>query len=294
MNRHRDDDPARDVLDTAARLAGIESADATLIRDGSNTLYQLAERLVARISPPGTGERATREVAISRWLSTQGISVVQTAPDIRQDIVIDDRPVTWWVTLPSHRAATPAELARVLCAFHALAPPADLVLPNYDPFAGFGDSINTSLILGGSERQWLTRRVHQLRAQYQEPTSPKLLHGDAWQDNVAVTESGEAILLDLEHVSLGRQHWDLVLIAADYTDFARITVDEYRSFVDEYGGFDITRYGDYRTLADIAELRWTCFALRKAATNPRAVREIRHRIACLQGQYPKPWTWNAL
>jgi thiamine kinase-like enzyme len=178
--------------------------------------------------------------------------------------------------------------------FHALSPPADLALPAYDPFAGLDHSIDASPVINDSERQWLTRHVHRLRAQYRETTSRKVLHGDAWQGNVAVTASGEAILLDLEHVSLGRQHWDLVQIAADYTDFARITEHEYRSFVDEYGGFDVTRHGDYRTLADIAELRWTCFAIRKAATNTQAVREAHHRIACLQAHHPRPWTWNAL
>jgi aminoglycoside phosphotransferase (APT) family kinase protein len=121
-----------------------------------------------------------------------------------------------------------------------------------------------------------------------------VLHGDAWQGNVAVAESGETILLDLENVSVGRQHWDLVQVAADHTDFARITDDEYLSFVESYDGFDVTQLADYRTLADIAELRWTCFALMRAATSSNAAHEARHRIACLRGEYPRPWTWNAL
>ncbi|GAB3397898.1 hypothetical protein GCM10027360_93960 [Amycolatopsis echigonensis] len=39
---------------------------------------------------------------------------------------------------------------------------------------------------------------------------------------------GDPILLDLDHVSLGHPPWDLAPLAADYTDFARITDADYR------------------------------------------------------------------
>ncbi|GAB3462662.1 phosphotransferase [Actinophytocola sediminis] len=283
------------VLLAATSQAGIEAAGAALIRDGSNLLYRLPHGVVARIGQPGLIDRAAREVALSRWLFAEGIPVVETAPDVPQHLVIGNRPVTWWVNLPDHRAATPAELAQVLRNFHALSPPGNVILPSHDPFAGFDDCVQEKAgILDEAERLWLVRRIDQLRARYRPPGEAKLLHGDAWQGNIAVTETGRAILLDLENVSLGWQVWDLVLIAADYTDFARISDHEYRSFVDGYGGFDITHHRDYRTLADIAELRWTCFALRKAATSATAAREVHHRIACLRGRHPRPWTWNAL
>ncbi|MDS1272333.1 hypothetical protein RIF23_18765 [Lipingzhangella sp. LS1_29] len=49
----------------------------------------------------------------------------------------------------------------------------------------------------------------------------------------------------------------------------------------------------YRTLAEIQELRWVCFTLSKAATRPGAADEARHRIRCLRGGVPRPWTWAA-
>ncbi len=293
MNDHTKD-PARDLLDAAACQADIDSTGATLIRDGSNTIYQLANGVVARIGQPGTSARAAREVAVSHWISTHGIPVVRTVSVVPQDIVINNCPITWWVSLPSHRAATPAELATVLRAFHSLPTPTGLLLPAHDPFAGFDGCTEAGSFLAKSERLWLEQRIEKLRVEYRESINPKVLHGDAWQGNVAVTESGEAILLDLENVSIGRQHWDLIPVAADFTDFARITDDEYRSFVNAYGGFDVTDMSDYRSLADIVELRWTCFAIKKAAVSNKAAHEARHRIACLRGEHPRPWTWNAL
>jgi len=294
MNRQHANSPARKILHVAARQAGIDAINATLVRDGSNTIYDLGNGVVARIGQPGAGDRARHELAVSHWLSGQGIPVVSPAPDVPQDVVIDNRPVTWWISLPSHRAATPAELARVLRSFHSLPKPDNLTLPAHDPFAGFDGCLEADSALTNAERLWLNRRIDQLRTEYHETGTPKVLHGDAWQDNVAVTESGETILLDLEHVSLGRQDWDLVLVAADYTDFARVTDDEYRSFVESYGGLDVTRLSDYRILADIVECRWTCFALKRAISSPQAAREARHRIACLRGEHPRPWTWHAL
>ncbi|WP_329405767.1 hypothetical protein OG563_28790 [Nocardia vinacea] len=41
----------------------------------------------------------------------------------------------------------------------------------------------------------------------------------------------------------------------DYTDFARIPVADYLSFVNAYGGQDITDWSGFRLFADIQELR---------------------------------------
>jgi hypothetical protein len=111
---------------------------------------------------------------------------------------------------------------------------------------------------------------------------------------VAVPDDGGAILLDLEHVALGPHEWDLIAVAVDQTDFRRIGVAEYRSFVDAYGGYDVTTWPGYRTLADTLELRWVCFALGKASRDKAAADEARHRIACLRQEIPRPWTWTAL
>ncbi|WIV52898.1 phosphotransferase family protein [Amycolatopsis nalaikhensis] len=287
---------AEDVLVEAARTAGVDPGGAELIRDGSNVMYRLRSGVVARIGRPGTQEVAEREVLVSRWLSQSGLSVVQAVDDLSQGVVVGDRPVTWWRLLPAHRAASPAELGAILRVFHELPAPTEPKLPMYDPFAHLDQRIVEARSVGGDDRDWLLSHVANLRRRYSDLSCGRrfVIHGDAWQGNVAVPDSGPPIVLDLEMVSLGRREWDLIQLAVDYTDFARITSEEYESFVNAYGGYDVTAADGYRTFADIQELRWVCFALSKASARPDAEEQARHRIACIRGEVPRPWSWAAM
>lgn len=87
--------------------------------------------------------------------------------------------------------------------------------------------------------------------------------------------------------------WDLIPVAVDYMDFARLSSADYYDFVAAYGGHDVTSTSAFRVLADIQELRWVVFVLGKAADSVDAARETRHRVACLRGEVPRPWTWTA-
>jgi aminoglycoside phosphotransferase (APT) family kinase protein len=137
--------------------------------------------------------------------------------------------------------------------------------------------------------------LQELEERYAALPAPErscVVHGDAWQGNIAVFEQ-QAVLLDLDHVSIGRPEWDLISLAVDRTDFERITAQEYREFVDAYGGFDVTVWPGFRTLADIQELRWAAFALAKAGSDLTARTEAQHRLTCLRGDVARPWTWSA-
>jgi len=287
---------AHDTLSAAARIAGLSSVGAEFIRDGTNVMYRLQGGVVARIGRDGAAATATKEVAVSRWLTAVGIPVVKPLEAVPQPVIVDNRPVTWWKLLPDHRPANPAELGKVLRMVHGLAIPSGLELPTYDPFEGLDQRIRDTHGLDRVDRTWLSAHVEFLRSRHENQTQgvPRtVIHGDAWQGNVAVPESGEPILLDLEKVAIGHPDIDLVNIAVDYTDFARLTDEDYRSFVDAYGGYDVTTTSTYRTLADIQELRWVSFVLGKSATSSDAARETRHRIACLRGDQPRPWSWTA-
>lgn len=285
-----------DLLVTAADIAGLDARGATLIREGSNVIYQLPGGIVARIGPETTGDNAARQVTISRWLADAGLAVVRALDDVPQPTIVGRRPVTWWEQLPEHRPARAAELGAVLQALHALDPPTIPQLPRFDPFTGLDGRIGAARHLDIDDRAWLTRRVAVLRdrlgdLRVDEPD--RVVHGDAWQGNVAVHDTGIAVLLDLEHVSLGHPDWDLIPVAVDYADFARLTSRDYHEFVAAYGGYDVTATPGFRVFADIQQLRWVVFVLGKAATSDRAAHETRHRIACLRGEVPRPWTWTA-
>jgi hypothetical protein len=285
-----------DVLLAAARSAGVDAAGAEMIRDGSHVMYRLPGDVVARIGRPGTEDTAAREVRVSEWLTASGLPVTQVRTDLPQEIVVGGRPVTWWRLLPKHRAASPAELGAVLGALHELPVPDSLGLSVADPFADLDQRIGDTSGLDADDRVWLAEHLGDLRERYGQLTldEPRhVIHGDAWQGNVAVPASGPPILLDLEHVAIGHPDWDLIPLAVDYTDFARLSEEDYRSFVRAYGGHDVTTTPGFRVLAEIQELRWVCFVISKAETSQDANREARHRIACLRGDVPRPWSWSA-
>ena len=287
---------ADDVLATAAQLAGVDATNAAVIRDGSNVMYRLPDGIVARIGPEHTHNNAMRQVEVARWLSGAGLAVVRALDDVPQPTMVGTRPVTWWEQLPEHRPATTAELGAVLRSLHALSPPTHPDLPRFDPFAGLDERIAAAQYVPEGDRNWLARRVQHLREQLDNlrlDQAPGVVHGDAWQGNVAVPETGAPVLLDLEHVSRGHPDWDLIPVAVDYADFARLTSSDYYDFVAAYGGHDVTTTSAFRDLADIQELRWVVFVLGKAASSSRAANETRHRIACLRGEIPRPWTWTA-
>lgn len=284
------------LLQIAAQIAGVDTDGATIIRDGSHAMYRLPHGVVARIGRPGTLETAEREVELSDWLASCGITVTQTIGRLPQAVVVDNRPVTWWRLLPDHRAATPAELGSVLRALHGLPVPQQPRLPAADPFAGMEQRLAEPADISTADRAWLGEHLSALRDRYQElrfDTEKHVIHGDAWQGNVAVSATGTLILLDLEHVAVGPADWDLIPMAVDYTDFARLDRDDYRSFVEAYGGHDVTASSNFRTLADIQELRWVCFVISKSRSSVRAKSEVGHRIACLRGEIPRPWSWTA-
>ncbi|WP_433521560.1 phosphotransferase enzyme family protein [Nocardia pseudovaccinii] len=280
----------------AARRAGLAWDEPEVIREGSHAIYRVGD-VVARIGRPGSLGDAERELRVSQWLNSSGIPTVETVSELPQPIVVDDRPVTWWRLIPDHRPATPAELGAMLRALHSLTPPADFELPSYDPFGDLRERLAKAGTVDDDDRRWLVTRYDELRQQYdklQDPLRLAVIHGDAWQGNVVVPPSGTPIVLDLDKVSVGRPEWDLIQLAVDYTDFARILGADYLSLVNAYGGHDITDWSDFRLFADIQELRWVGFALERAAASEGAAQQAKHRIACVRGQIPKPWVWKAL
>lgn len=285
-----------EVLAKAARKAGLELHQPEAIREGSHAIFRVGD-IVARIGKPSSLNDAERELRVSRWLNGSGIPTVEATSELPQPIVVDDRPVTWWRLIPDHRPATPAELGATLRALHSLTPPAIPALPRYDPFSGLRERLVAAGTVDNDDRTWLLTRHDELRKRYDKLLDPlplTVIHGDAWQGNLVVPPSGIPTVLDLDKVSLGRPEWDLIQLAVDYTDFTRIPDADYLSFVDAYGGYDVTTRPDFRVFADIQELRWVGFAVKRASASKTAARQANHRIACLRGAVPRPWQWEAL
>jgi aminoglycoside phosphotransferase (APT) family kinase protein len=285
------------VVVEAAQQAGLGARAVELMRDGSHAVFRLSGGVIARVGPPDGSTLAGRAVLVARWLEGAGVAAVQPLSGVPQPTIVWDRPVTWWHELPPHRPASPAELGAVLRRLHGLSVPVAPALAELDPFVQFTPRIEDAGWLAADDRDWLVRNIERLRDQWSHlpPGRPEcVVHGDAWQGNVAVPDGGEPIVLDLDRFAVGPPEWDLVAVAADHVDFGRVPAAEYRGFVAAYGGYDVLDWPGFRTAADIVELRWLCFALELAARDDRVRPEARHRLACLRGRVPRPWTWTAL
>lgn len=285
-----------EALQRAASQAGLDAAGARLLRNGTNAIYLLPNTgVVARVGRSGTAENAARQVQIASWLSANGIEANLPINGLELAIVAG-RPVSWWTPIPTHRHATPAELGTVLRRLHSLPAPTTIDLPTLDMVGHVTERIASARALSISDRDWLQDRLARLdtdQAATEVLHSRHLVHGDAWQGNLVVPDGGSPILLDFDNVSIGHPAWDLIPLAVDHEDFARISSGDYAAFVAAYGGYDVRLSPWFRTLADLQELRWTAFVADKAADNPDAAGEVSHRLACLRGEIPRPWKWAA-
>jgi hypothetical protein len=280
----------------AAQHAGLGVGSVELLRDGSHVVFRLGDGIVGRIGERRSLARAEYAVEVARWLRSEGVATVEPLTGVSQPSTVRGRPVTWWRALPPHRPASPAELATMLVALHGLPVPAMPVLRPLDPFVDLDQRIGNAGWIPADDKAWLLADLARLRNEWasRAPGLPAaVIHGDAWQGNVVVPDAGDPILLDLDRVGVGPRDWDLVAVAVDRVDFARISDRDYASFVAAYGGYDVVDSPAFRTLADVAELRWVCFVAEKGSRDDAAADEARHRIACVRGLAPRPWSWTA-
>ena len=220
-----------EVLQQAASHAGLDAADACLLRNGTNAVFLLPHaNVVARLGRSGTADNAARQVEIASWLSANGINA--NLPIEGLDLVtVGGRPVTWWTPIPSHRHATPAELGTVLRKIHDLPVPSTIDLPNLDIVEHVAERIGSAQALPASDRDWLQGRLAKLDADLAATVvieARNVVHGDAWQGNLVVPDDGSPILLDFDHVSIGHPARNLIPLAVDHEDFARIDAEDYK------------------------------------------------------------------
>jgi hypothetical protein len=159
----------RATLERACQIAGFDEWGARLLRLGENAMFRLAQPIVVRIARTAAYEPdARKEVAVARWLETEGYPAVRALP-IDQPLVIDDRVVTFWEAVPNEEAyGTPAEVAGLLVRLHALTPPVALGLEPLRPFARAERRIEQNGWFSPRDRSFLRDRLEALKAQYRQ------------------------------------------------------------------------------------------------------------------------------
>lgn len=281
------------ALEEACLAAGQESDGADLIRIGSNAVYRLRGRVIARISRDASSlANARMQVAVARWLASAGYPATR-ALDIDQPIEADGRVVTFWESVSEGEDYAPiADVAQLIRRLHELRQPETLRLPPADPFAHGQASIDAVDGVPLEDVRFLRDRFSSLQAEYAQlefALSPGPIHGDANVGNVILDRNGCPVLIDLDSFATGPREWDLVQTALFYERFGWHTDDEYRTFVKVYG-FDILDWPGYTVLADSREIMMTAWLGRMAGTNGRAAAEFGKRVEAIRtGASRRDW-----
>ncbi|MGH3351572.1 MAG: phosphotransferase enzyme family protein [Nocardioides sp.] len=285
---------AEPLLTAAAAKAGLPLPAPRLLRLGENAVFTTGAQLVARVGrSPAAAPTAAREVAIGSWLAHATEVPVARPVDIPQPILVEGHPVTFWEEIPDPSEATFPELAGTLRVFHAVDAeevPADIVLPELDPFNRISSRIESAPI---PERQ---RSV--LRSVYDELVEawdtvtftlpPGPIHGDAHTSNLLRGKNGRLALIDLEDSCFGPREWDLAMAGTYAKSLGWIDAATYRDFVEIYGT-DVTESPSFPTLRRIRELRMTSW-MSQLAADERFTAQVEHRVACLlDDDLPRHW-----
>ncbi|MER6797206.1 aminoglycoside phosphotransferase family protein [Amycolatopsis mediterranei] len=274
---------ARELADAACKKAGIDGADAELIRIGSNAVFRLPGRIILRIGRERDGfEGARRQVGVAHWLASENFPA-NRAMNIPQPVDVSGHPATFWQSVSEEEKYAPiADVAEIIRNLHELRAPTGLDLEKKKPFTEIEGRLNESRSLTRDDEAYLRQRIGELKASYERlefPLPQGVIHGDANVGNVLLSREGTPCLIDLDSFCIGPREWDLVQTALFYERFGWHTADEYRTFVNVYG-FDIMTWSGYETLAGYREIAMTLWLAEKDSDD--AAQEVRKRVSAIR------------
>jgi aminoglycoside phosphotransferase (APT) family kinase protein len=280
------------VLWSSAERCGLDPRGARLIRSFATAAYHLpAADAVARIAPimsPDTAVRLATSVKVTRWLADTGFPAVEPLL-VDQPVIADGYAVTFWRYLAQEGPAPgPADLARLLCKLHQIAPP-PVPLPPYRPLVSVRQAIESSHVIHEDERAWLRNRCEELLAAYDRlsfPLPAGIIHGDAWRGNL-LRDGPCVVLADWDEVSTGPREIDLVPTLQG-TRFG-LPEPERDAFIASYG-HDIRGWDGYPILREIRELSTTTALLHEGNANKAAQRELQVRLCSIRTGNDQQWT----
>lgn len=283
---------AGDLARRTAQAVGLRHDPVELLRLGEHGMYRLGGRpIVARVARgPGWAETAVLEVRLASELVSAGVRCARPL-DVDQPVVVDGHPVTLWHEIPGPIGRPDAgQVGQILRELHD-APPVSVPLPALDPWERIDDRI-AAAPLDESTRRSLSDSYVRIRDQWATLHSTLgvgLIHGDPHPGNVALTGSGELVLIDLETASRGPREWDLALLATYAVGLGWVPAAEYGAFVEAYG-YDVTTSPAFPALRAVRELRMTTWYA-QLADEPEVADEVRHRVACLADPtLPRRWS----
>jgi Ser/Thr protein kinase RdoA (MazF antagonist) len=282
------------ALRAACTQADLNSDGAELLRLGENAIFQLAGApVVVRIARSADRmRRVQKELCVARWLAEAHVPAIRVYEEIDQPLLVDGHPVSFWQTVTGgDPTPTPADLARLLAAFHGLGGSAcDLV--GFDPFQIPESRLAAPAGVTPEDRDFLRTRCGDLneqlgRLEFALPQGP--IHGDAHTRNL-LTDHGQVVLLDFESAAIGPREWDLLPTAIARERYG-LTEEHYREFADTYG-FDVRAWPGYPVLREIRELTMTTWIMQNIGESPAAAAEFALRVASLRERdFGRAWNF---
>ncbi|MFE7313127.1 phosphotransferase enzyme family protein [Streptomyces sp. NPDC057555] len=284
------------ALASACSQVGLDSQSADLLRLGENAIYALpSEGVAVRVARADTEDvrrKVVKELAVSRWLVSQGFPAVRPCDELPQPTQAEGRFVTFWEYVPPGQVEPDLmDLAGLLRDLHALPGP-DFPLPVLDPFPLMRRRLALAQDVERQDVEFLTEACDRSEAAFRgimTDDAGGLIHGDAHRGNLLARDS-QVLLIDYEAVAIGPRAWDLIPTATAVDRFGLSPAD-YTAFCRTYG-WDVTDWHGYQALRTVRELGMTTWLMQNVHSGPAAA-EFAIRMDSLREE-DRERRWHAL
>ncbi|WP_447002495.1 phosphotransferase [Saccharothrix isguenensis] len=299
----------RPLLEQACRIASLDGSHARMLRHHSNAVYLVgrpSREVVVKIGRPGPDPnqdlRDTRAlVELTQWLALHDVPTATLLDTPPQPLFINGHVITLWRYLPQQEPITTQAIAAPLRALHH-APLPLITRPPLDPHTAITRSIAASRILTDRQKRVLLDHLDRLTPAWTALCSnsvPQLIHTDPQHRNTLWRRSAsqfqradegaasQAVLCDLDDITLGPVEWDLVTIEIHHRRFGHPEAD-YDAFCHTYGR-DIRDWPGYRDLRNLRELRMVTTNARKSLPGSPEAAEVQRRVDGLSHASDQLW-----
>lgn len=281
LTRNEIDEVSRHI----AHAAGLDPRDQQLIKFTINAVVRLpAARAVIRIAGSASArDRLPGVIAAAEWMTTHQVPAVRLWPGLDQPVHAAGHQATVWVEIPvTGPAATPADLAAILRAIHAVTGPTPAGIPPWAPTVTIRARLAEATNLDRDAQEFLTAETDTVEAQLArldeiEPLIPPgVIHGDAHLGNLIPGPTGP-VICDFDSTRVGPREWDLTPAAVGALRFD-YGGDIHRDLAAAYGA-DVTGWPGFPTLRRLRELQLVTSVLPVLDANPALRPQWQHRLA---------------
>ncbi|MGH3671352.1 MAG: phosphotransferase enzyme family protein [Pseudonocardiaceae bacterium] len=257
------------VLQEACFIVGLSIKNASPVRLGENSVYQLHDAMIViRISR--SAKTACKEVDTAKWLASHNFPAARLADLCAQPLVVYGFSVTFWELITaSSEPVTSMDLGRMLRMLHSLPEPTQFRLPRFSPLSKVVAHLRRlpANMQGSKDVKILRARHHEIkrkfaRLQFALPCGP--IHGDAHVGNLIRSTNGEIKLIDFEDFSHGPREWDVSTESIRHQKMSGRPAGDYRDYTTAYG-FDPLDWSGFPILRAARELNMATWVIQQTS-----------------------------